>query len=270
MPIKNFLTISFFLAISYWLLAIGCVSAQTLDQSMLNSLMSGFSGTKNTQSTPAVSINESDILLSWSANTYAPFNYKGKPLPVYGSVITASLAPAKSSVSGLDNLIYRWYLDDQFQAYASNSNRQTFLFRVKEISGGSHNIRVEVLDKNGASLFEIEKNIVVANLEAVILPSNANGKADKSLSQAVELSSGKEQNFVALPYFFPSASLLLNFQWNFENQEISKTKQKNQFSVRVAEGELAESFTKELSVLITNPLDEMQRATGKIKIEIQK
>jgi hypothetical protein len=268
MPIKNFLTISFFLAISYWLLAIGCVSAQTLDQSLLNSLMSGFSGTKNTQSTPAVSINESDILLSWSANTYAPFNYKGKPLPVYGSVITASLAPAKSSVSGLDNLIYRWYLDDQFQAYASNSNRQTFSFRISR-TNEARVLRVEILDKSGVSLFYIEKIIPVVPPEAIIFPAGkTDGRVETSISQSPELSPGQEQNFSAIPYFFSAAPAQLDFQWNFESQEISKTQQKNQFSVRVADGEPVKSFTKELSVLIINPLDEMQRAAGKIKIKI--
>jgi hypothetical protein len=269
--IKNFFIISFLLVIGHGALAISAASAQSLDQSLLNTLMSGFSGAQNSQAPPASSISQNDVFLSWSANTNVPFGYEGKPLPVYGSVISVSLVSAKNSVSGLDKLIYRWYLDDDFQDYASNSNRQTFLFRVKQISGSSHTIRVEVLDKSGASLFVIEKIISVSAPQAVIYASDKESGWTEKFSQEPTLSPGKEQIFVALPYFFSAVQpSQLDFQWDFNGQSVTKTSEKNKFDVRAAEGELTESFTKELSVLITNPMDEMQRATGKIEIEIQK
>ncbi len=272
MSTKHLLIFSFLLAISYQLLAGSAASAQALDQTLLNSLMNGFSGLQTSpQSTPASAIKAGDVFLSWSANTYAPFNYEGKSMPVYGSVISASIVPAKSSIFGLDKLIYRWYLDDDFQDYASNSNRQNFVFRVSQ-TGGFHAVKVEVLDKNGASLFLLEKNIAIVSPEAIIFPAEKNNSRAKiSVSQAPALSPGEEQNFTAIPYFFSSASPgQLSYKWTFENQTMVKTAQKNQFNVRVATGELAESFTKELSVLMANPLDEMQRAVGKIGITIQK
>lgn len=270
MSIKNFSIISFLLVIGCWSLVINAASAQSLDQSLLNTLISGFSGAQNSQTAPLSSLTQNDVLLSWSANTNTPFGYEGKPLPVYGSAVSIFLVPSKNSVSGLNDLIYRWYLDDQFQPYASNSNRQTFSFRVTQIDGGAHTIRVEVLDKNSNSLFALEKNIPVSAPQAVIYASGETNGWMEKFSQEPALSPDKEQSFVAVPYFFSASQpSQLNFEWTFDGQSTTKTSEKNKFNIRAAEGELAEPFSKELSVLISNPLNEMQRAIGKINIKIE-
>jgi len=222
--------------------------------------------------TPASQLTATDFVLTWLANTYVPPNYSGKALPTYDSFVKVYVLPTTKAGLNPAPLIYRWYLDDQFDDFASGENRQVFTFQTTKIAGGQHFVEVKILDKDEQELFALSTAVpvVLPQIALCLVDKNTTNfsliKPDENL-----LSPGQEGTFVALPYFFNISSPFdLTFQWSFDGQTISKTEEKNKFSIKAAAGDLAESFTKNLAVLAVNPTDEIQRATGNIEITIKK
>lgn len=268
--LKEFFPFSIFAAccllfIGCCLLAIGEARAQL----QIPSFLQGEGATQKNFVSPVTS---DDLALSWSTNTYTPFIYQGKPLPTYDSAIRVSLIPLKQPKINLNNLIYKWYLDDVFQKYASGENRQDFMFRPNSVAGTRAFVDLQIEDQEGNIYLKISTNLPIVAPEVVLYP--ADGSTDeRSLGapNTAEISPGQEQNFVALPFFFNiSKASDLEYQWTFNGQTITKIDKPNQFSLKVAEGELQESFTRELSVFTENPRNRIQTANGKIEIVIKK
>ena len=253
-------------------LFVGCcllVVGETRAQLQIPSFLQGDTAQQKDFVSP---VTADDLGLTWSTNTYAPFTYLGKPLPTYESTVRISLLPLKQPKINLDNLIYKWYLDDVFQKYASGENRQEFMFRPNSAAGTRSFVDLQIEDHEGNIYLKISTNVPIIAPEAVLYP--ADGSTDESnlgAPSAAEISPGQEQNFIALPFFFNISSPNdLEYQWTFNGQTIAKIDSPNKFSLKVAEGDLQESFTRELSVSVVNPLNRIQMASGKIEIAIKK
>ncbi len=76
---------------------------------------------------PAITINKLDLI--WSTDTYAPYEYQGRVLPVVGSEIEVT---ALVNVSGgrASDLKYSWFLEDVFQKSKSGYGKNSFSFYV--------------------------------------------------------------------------------------------------------------------------------------------
>jgi hypothetical protein len=217
-------------------------------------------------------IDSSDLSLVWTTNTYTPPDYQGKALPAYGSVVEVSVIPNKSIKTGLASLVYNWYLDGQFKDSQSGKNRQKFTFRVSALGGQQHLAKLKLTTEDGQELFSLSSAINIVTPQIVLYPAETQtiNFINAGASQT-DMSPGQEKTFVALPYFFNiSAPDALTYQWSFERQTINKIQDKNKFSVKVSSGELAESFSRQLSLLVFNPANEIQRATGLMTITIKK
>ena len=55
--------------------------------------------------------SEINITLTWSTDTYVPFDYPGKALPTRGSVIEVAVNIDSQEINPQE-LIYQWFLDD--------------------------------------------------------------------------------------------------------------------------------------------------------------
>ena len=216
-------------------------------------------------------ISSADFQLIWSTNTYTPFTYLGKPLPTFESLIRVSLVRLRPTEASLDNLIYKWYLDGVFQKYSSGKGRQVFLFRINNPANSRVFIDLKIEDEQGNVWLKLSTSILVIQPEVVLYPSDS--QADEGAlanARIVELRPGQEQNFVALPFFFNITSPTdLEYQWNFNGQNIIKIDNPNYFSIRVAEGELEESFVRDLSVFVANPRLPIQSAANKIEVTVK-
>lgn len=225
-----------------------------------------------TPPTPIPSLTANEISLVWSANTYTPPDYLGKPLPSYNSVIEVlaiQVAPTKVDLSSLN---YKWSLDGSFQQTDSGQNRSRFLFRASVLGGQQHYVSLQIEDKEERSVLSLSTIINIVTPEADIYPFEKQTiNFIQTTSGQNTLAPGEEKTFVVLPYFFninnPST---LDFQWDLNGQTISKTEEKNKFTIKMVAGDLQESFVRALSVLVVNPRNELQRAIGKIDITVKK
>ena len=225
-----------------------------------------------TSTTPVPKLTPAEISLVWSAKTYTPADYLGKPLPSYNSlleVLAIQTAPTKVDLTSLN---YKWSLDGSFQQLDSGQNRSRFLFRASVLGDQQHFIALQIEDKEGRSVLNLSTTINIVTPEANIYPFE---KQTINFIQANSgqdvLAPGQEKTFVALPYFFDINNFsALSFQWNFNGQIINKTEEKNKFTIKMASGDLQESFVQPLLVLAVNPQNELQRATGKLDITVKK
>ena len=98
-----------------------------------------------------------ELFLSWSSNTYTPFEYSGKALPVYGSIIKVVVAPLSKPNVNLETLEYNWFLDGEPQTVASGINQQEFLFQVKKTNNDSHSVQVNVQNQDNTFVRQFQK-----------------------------------------------------------------------------------------------------------------
>lgn len=221
---------------------------------------------------PAPTLTPNEISLVWSTRTYVPPDYLGKALPAYNSLVEVSAVQVAPTKVNLAELNYKWSLDGSFQQYNSGQNRARFLFRVSVLGGQQQSVNLQIEDSLGQPVLSLSTLINVVNPEAIIYPlGNQTINFIQTNSEENVLAPDQEKTFIALPYFFDiNNPLSLDFQWNLNGQKVNKIEDKNKFTVRMAGGDLQESFIRPLSVLTTNPQNELQRAIGKLDITIKK
>ncbi len=226
--------------------------------------------TAKTSTAPALTAN--DLVLVWSANTYIPPAYPGKALATFGSVVEVLAFPISPNGAKISNVNFNWYLNGAFQDYASGVNKQKFSFRADQVASGQEVIDLKLTDAQDQEILSLSTAINIVSPEAVLYPTD---KQSSNFSLARDdsptMAPGQEMAFTALPYFFSVSSLDdLNYQWTFEGKTMDRTEEKNKFTIKTAAADLAASFQRELDVLAVNPLNEIQRAVGKIVITVQK
>jgi len=260
------LVIAFILVASGYFLVAHTVSAQLQVPASLNIL------NPQTAAKPSISLTSNDLTLVWSANTYIPPNYPGKALPVFGSVIEVLAFPISPAGGKIANINFNWYLDGTFQDFASGANKQKFAFKTDQIASGQQVVNLKITDQNDAEILSLSTVINIVSPEAILYPTdNQSSNFSLARNEAPIMAPGGEKTFVALPYFFSVSSLNnLNYQWTFEGKTMDRTEEKNKFTIKTAASDLTGSFQRELDVLAVNPLNEIQRAVGKIIITIQK
>ena len=208
----------------------------------------------NEEISPAITINKLDLI--WSADTYTPYEYQGRALPVVGSEIEVA-AIVNTSGGRAGDLKYSWFLEDVFQRSKSGYGKNRFSFYVLQHAGANHTVRVQVFNDD-RSVFE-EKTIQIPIVEPeIILQSSAT-------------SSNREFSFVAKPYFFSIKKLTdLSFEWYVPGQEaiISSDYDASVLNLNIG-GKTDQSFLEnDLRVSVSNIQDPRQEASQTIKFEI--
>lgn len=198
-----------------------------------------------------------EITLTWSTNSYVPFDYPAKALPAKNSIIeiAAVIAPQNINPQALN---YYWYLDDNLERSGSGLAKDVFLFKTTKNAGQSHQIKLWL--KNQAGAFMGEKTIEIK----IVAPEIHLG------SLISDLKSGEEKQFIALPYFFNIKSVDdLNYNWSFgqEKAQIAAPENPGIFLLKV--GQIAKTISQELKLLAENKNDFSQRAEAKLKITLR-
>jgi hypothetical protein len=248
----------------YLLLVSGCAFAQ-LD--LPGSLILG-----QQQSAPTIKISPDDLILVWSASTYVPPGYPGKALPTYDSMVKISALSISKTGADLKGVTYNWYLDGSQGTTASGEKAKDFLFKASAAAGTFHSVVLKIMDGSSNVLLSLTTYIpVVSPTIALDIEDDQTASILSPADEPASISPGGNATFAATPYFFNiSNPLSLNYQWTFDNDTINRTEEKNKFSVKIADGDLAEALTKTLGVLAINPFNEIERAAGNIEITIQK
>jgi len=209
--------------------------------------------------------SEINITLTWSTNTYTPFDYPGKALPVKGSVIEVA-ANIDSQEVNPQELNYRWFLNKHLQTEQSGQAKSVLGFPVKWTSENEQSIRVEIRDKEENLLGSAYLDIGIVQPQVVIQPITNKGtlpleSSVSSIIKEYQISAEQETSFIAQPYFFNISSINeLNFNWNLGGREASQISSDNPHVFILKIGQLIQSIKQNLKIGVENKNNPLQRA----------
>ncbi len=160
------------------------------------------------------------IDISWSADTYVPYDYPGRALPSIDSFIEINLT-LNLSRGNPANLQYSWFVDGNFEESQSGYGRMNFKFGIRRDAGEYHSVLVKIFDDTG--MFYLEKSLIIPIVapEIIVYPSIKNPDfSELALKKIVPVKSNKKAYFTAKPFFFSVQKPTdLNYYWSFSDQE---------------------------------------------------
>lgn len=216
----------------------------------------------------SIAINKFELI--WSADTYTPYGYQGRNLPVAGSKITVDAIVATSGGNAKD-LKYSWFLEDIFQQNKSGYGKDNFYFYVQQRPGAYHTVRLQIFNEDRTIFEEKSIQIPIISPEIVFYSSNGNSHFSSQASTASIILADKKFSFVAKPYFFSINKLTdLVFEWTLSGKEpiISSDYDASIFNLTISGKISSETIESNLLVNVKNPKDERQKAFGSMKINI--
>ncbi|OGZ34834.1 MAG: hypothetical protein A2V60_00800 [Candidatus Portnoybacteria bacterium RIFCSPHIGHO2_01_FULL_39_19] len=205
-------------------------------------------------------INLNSLKLAWVAETYAPYEYKGRTLPTQGSKVTVD-AILDISGGSLNDLKYSWFLDDIFQESKSGYDRNSFQFGIRRTNGSSHTVMVKIFNESRSFMVERTIEIPIVQPEAIICFSNNGSYSSDRKNETADVFSNKKSAFIAKPYFFDIEKLSdLTFEWKFANQSpvISSAYSANVLDLVIEGKEDQKILENNLSLKVTNKLNSRQ------------
>lgn len=199
------------------------------------------------------SFRVADVDILWEAQNYTPMSYKGKALPVSGSLIKVTAVPYfPGSSSGL---VYEWQIDYKNNPDISGTGKNSFTFRTADIYNTNKiNVTVSNYDKSIVA----KKNVAIEIGEPKVVFYEDNPlegpQYNKALNREVQLE--KEEIIVrAEPYFFSLRDLeKLSYQWLMNGEKVFPEEFPNLLSLRKSEG----SGRALIEVKVSNPLNILQ------------
>jgi len=232
---------------------------------LVSIIIPAFTSAETTQS---ITINKFDII--WSADTYTPYNYQGRNLPVPGSKLIVNAIINASGGSAKD-LKYSWFLEDIFQQNKSGYGKDSFYFYVQQRPGAYHTVRLQIFNEDRTIFEEKSIQIPITSPEIVFYSSNGNSHFSSQASTTSIVLADKKFSFVAKPYFFSIKKLTdLIFEWTLSGKEpiISSDYDASIFNLTISGKTSNETLESNLLVNVKNPRDERQNAFGSMKIDI--
>lgn len=177
-----------------------------------------------------VILNPSDLDLLWSAETYAPYFYKGKPLATAASKVIVSAIPnivLANKKTDSRNLYFKWFLNDDLSE--DGLGKDSFAFNTGVFDNQNNAVKVVISNEKGNIIQN--KTIIIPTREAQInfyeYDDVYNEKHNKALSN-FEIIAGDSARFVAEPYFAPSLNPdSLRYLWTLNGKEIELKKPYN-------------------------------------------
>ena len=217
---------------------------------------------------PSIIVNKIDLV--WSADTYTPFDYQGRNLPVQGSKVTVSAIVSASGGNAKD-LKYSWFLEDIFQRTKSGYGKDSFYFYINQAPGIYPTIKLQIFNDDRTVFEEKSIQIPTTEPEVVIYPSNGNSHFSNQTSAISTVLAGEKFSFIAKPYFFSINKLTdLVFEWNLAGKEpiISSDYNASVLDLTISGKQGNGSAESEIRVNVKNSSDDSQKADQSIKINI--
>ncbi|QQG44878.1 MAG: hypothetical protein HYW89_02590 [Candidatus Sungiibacteriota bacterium] len=173
----------------------------------------------------SMTIRVSDLALTWFAQTRIPAWYRGKALPVPGSIVNIVAIPQITTRLGPirpEDLIYTWGLNDDIKVL-SGVGEQVFRIKTSDLPNTSHHIKLVVEDINKEVHREGELFIVPTNPRVVIYKTSPLGGVEtRSASTFLEAPQQGLIDFQAEPFFFPVTSRgSLKYRWEVAGTEVA-------------------------------------------------
>lgn len=173
-------------------------------------------GTGVTGGDASITIRPAGLILTYVAETFVPRWYRGKALPVSGSIVEVIALPdvvVDGTRVPAERLMYRWGLDDE-RNVLTGIGEQVLRVQTSDMAGTSHEVKVRVEDEAGKVKKEGVFYIVPATPLVAIYNSSPLGGVEFRTSQNFTGTKGLF-DFIAEPFFFPVPSRAeLAWRWN--------------------------------------------------------
>jgi hypothetical protein len=211
-----------------------------------------------------------DFELIWDTDTYVPFGYEGRNLPVKAAQI--NVYALIDTISGDPNsLKYSWFLEDIFQTSKSGYGRTSFSFYATQTAGLKHAVRLQIFNEDRSIFMERSIEIPITGPELIVYSTNTNTYFSNQASKISTIISNKECSIIVKPYFFSIKKLSdLTFEWNLSGQEPIKTSGYGASILKLTVENTGGDELKQNSLWVsaTNNKDPRQKATETIKLNI--
>ena len=204
-----------------------------------------------------------DVDLLWEADSHTPIFYKGKAVPVSGSIVKITTIP--QGFDSMKNLVYRWERDFVYDSRASGVDKNTYSIKFTDIFGGE-TIGVTVSDQQNRQIFQ--KSIKIKRGEPEILfyeEDPLEGPLyQRTILGSLELAGQLEIVIRAEPYFFPNGDFfdLLRI-WKMNNEKVEPFSNPNFIGLTVPEDIKGEAL---IELKVNNPNSYFQTVDKKIKL----
>lgn len=218
--------------------------------------------------TKTVIITPSEVNLMWeSVGGYVPPFYKGKALPVGGSMIRVVAFPNTDTIkSGSGSLTYDWKKADSAVPEASGYNKNSYVFK---------NSPFDIVDKitvitssvNGG--YQAENTIEIPIYEPKIVLYKKSPTEGVLYNEALTKEKAMPEDeitLVAEPYFLPIKGHEKNFtyNWQINGKSINTPEKKTELTVRPnSRGGYAD-----INVTIESVSEIFQKATSQLKLNL--
>jgi hypothetical protein len=221
----------------------------------------------------STTIRPGNLNLIWAANTYTPPGYSGKPLPTRGSTITIRAFPTLSSNLGrlsVSDLSFEWRLNNVLQSNHSGRGRDTFRFTINASPNIEQTVSVSVSSGN-TNTSPQKKEVVIRPREPQMffyeIEPLRGPQFDNAILNRFLLSSGREVQFLAVPYFMRSPLSSFSSFWKIDNNTLPNDgTSPNILNYRSDAGS---SGRQTISYEIENPSYIFERAKGSFIINVQ-
>ena len=204
-----------------------------------------------------------DVILSFSAQSLTPHNYKGLNLPSFNSRVVVSAIPLLPFRVPASQLNYRWSING---SVVQSNSINSFAFNINAQPGLPQYVRVEIVNPTNTLQIVKTLSIPVTRPQVLLYQDKYNLLALNRKS----VESGKTVKFVALPYFFSSSSENLIYRWRFLNNEVlGSGEEPNVLEAVTPKQTLARVFRSSLNLLVKNPKDDFEQARVSLPLSIK-
>lgn len=216
-----------------------------------------------------ITFSPADVDILWEAETYVPFLYKGKALPVSSSLIKITAMPyflSNGKEIPPSQLVYNWKINQKVNLDISGYGKQSFTFVSSKIFQ-TDTITLTVSDYNKTIVVEKNIQIELGAPKTIFYKENPleGIKYNKALKNETKLLKN-EITLVAEPYFFSKNLLkMLVYDWKMNrNIKIDSEEEKNKVFLQVNQETPLGATT--IGVDITNKLNLFQKDDESIRI----
>lgn len=214
----------------------------------------------------------SDLDVLWYTNTHTPVGYRGKALPVRGSIVTYVALPSLATGSGYynpKNLLYEWRVDNTLRKNQSGRGKNTLSLPITKSRNVPPQVSVRVY--NEESTITQEKRLTISIQEPKLLFYEVRPLRGPSYEQVIEnthkITSGGETRILAEPYYASTKPSFLRYQWNIDNTNIvSDAEHPETLSYLTEAGSRAEQ---RILLEVTNPFNILEHIQKSFRIHVE-
>ncbi|KXB08619.1 hypothetical protein AKJ56_00715 [candidate division MSBL1 archaeon SCGC-AAA382N08] len=199
---------------------------------------------------------DSEIVLTWEADSFYPADYKGKAAAVFNSSVSVSATILRDGkFVDASDLKFFWYLDNKF--YRKGVGLNEINFDVEKLEQDEYFLRMAVVIDGE----RVENSITIPTGGRELVIENPHP------SNFVKL--GEEVHLEAIPYFFNVNSLnALSFSWSIDNV-VNKQQKANSLILNIGDANSLKGTNVLVTGMAVNKNNPTESARSNLRLKIR-